>query len=87
MPDMGQFSTVELAGMLLEQLDIAYVFNILYEKYKPPIYKTTKNTVEKDLVNVLEEKRQKKLAVEGKTYVCNTHAIDKVVYMIKKYYR
>lgn len=74
--------------MLLEQLDIAYVFNILYEKYKPPVYKTTKDTFEKDLVNVLEEeKRQKKLAVEGKTYVCKTHAIDKVVYMIKKYYR
>ena len=47
--------------------------------------KSQKNTVEKDLVNVLEEeKRQKKLAVEGKTYVCNTHDIDKVVDMIEK---
>ena len=50
--------------------------------------KSQKNTVEKDLVNVLEEeKRQKKLAVEGKTYVCNTHALDKVVNLIEKYYR
>jgi hypothetical protein len=51
MPEMGWFSTFELAGMVLEILDIAYVSNKLYEKYKPPIYRTTKDTFEKDLVN------------------------------------
>ena len=51
MPEMGWFSTFELEGMVLEKLDIAYVFNKLYEKYKPPIYRTTKDTFEKDLVN------------------------------------
>ena len=88
MPEMGWFSTFELEGMLLEKPVIAYVSDELYEKYKPPIYRTTKDTFEKDLVNLLEdEKRQNKLAVEGKTYVCNTHAVDKVVEMIEKYYR
>lgn len=88
MPEMGWFSTFELEGMLLEKPVIAYVSDELYEKYKPPIYRTTKNTFEKDLVNLLEdEKMQKKLAVEGNAYVCNTHAIDKVVNMIEKYYR
>ena len=88
MPEMGWFSTFELEGMLLEKPVIAYVSNELYEKYKPPIYRTTKDTFEIDLVNLLEdEKMQKKLAVEGKTYVCNTHAIDKVVNLIEKYYR
>jgi hypothetical protein len=48
---MGWFSTFEQAGMVLEILDIAYVSNKLYEKYKPPIYRTTKDTFEKDLVN------------------------------------
>ena len=52
---MGWFSTFELAGMLLEKLDIAYVFNELYEKYKLPTCRTTKDTFEKDLVNLLEE--------------------------------
>jgi hypothetical protein len=37
--------------MVLEKLDIAYVFNEWYEKYKPPKYRTTKDTFEKDLVN------------------------------------
>ena len=60
----------------------------LYEKYKPPLYRTTKDTFEKDLGSLLEdEKLQKQLAVEGKTYVCNTHAVDKVVDIIEKYYR
>ena len=88
MPEMGWFSTFELEGMLLEKPVIAYVSDELYEKYKPPIYRTTKDTFEKDLVNLLEdEKRQKNLAAEGKTYVCNTHAVDKVVELIEKYYR
>ena len=88
MPEMGWFSTFELEGMLLGKPVIAYVSNELYEKYKPPIYITTKDTFEKDLVNLLEdEKTQKKLAVEGKTYVCNRHAVDKVVDMIERYYR
>jgi len=88
MPEMGWFSTFELEGMLLEKPVIAYVSDELYEKYRPPIYRTTKDTFEKDLVNLLEdEKRQKNLAAEGKTYVCNTHAVDKVVELIEKYYR
>ena len=48
---MRWFSTFEQAGMVLEILYIAYVFNELYGKYKPPIYRTTKDTFEKDLVN------------------------------------
>ena len=59
MPEMGWFSTFELAGMLLEILCLAYVFNELYERFKPPIYRTTKDIFEKDLVDLLEEKRQK----------------------------
>ena len=46
--------------MLLEILDIVYDFNELYEKYKPPIYRTTKDTFEKDLVNLLEEEKRQK---------------------------
>jgi len=88
MPEVGWFGTFELEGMLLEKPVIAYVSDELYEKYKPPIYRTTKDTFEKDLVYLLEdEKTQKKLSLEGKTYVCNTHAVDKVVEMIEKYYR
>ena len=57
---MGWFRTFELAGILLEKLDIAYVIKELYEKYKPPIYRTTKDTFEKDLVNLLEEEKRQK---------------------------
>jgi hypothetical protein len=61
----------------------------LYEKYKPPIYRTTKDTFEKDLVNpsIRRWEKAKKLDIEGKTYVCNAHAINKVINMIEKYYR
>ena len=87
---MRWFSTFELEGMGLEKLDIAYVFNKLYGKYKPPIYTTTKYTFEKDLVNpsIRRWEKAKKLAVEEeKTYVCNTHSINKVVNTIEKYSR
>ena len=43
MPEIGLFRTFEQAGMLLEILDIAYVLNELCEKYKLPIYRTTKD--------------------------------------------
>ena len=63
---MGWFSTFEPAGMLLEKLDIAYVFNELYEKYKPPIYRTTKDIFEKDLINLLEEEKRQKISCRRK---------------------
>jgi len=39
------------------------------------------------LIHPLEDENRQKIAVEGKTYVCNTHAINKVVNTIEKYYR
>ncbi|MGZ5511544.1 MAG: hypothetical protein ACXWFC_13890 [Nitrososphaeraceae archaeon] len=60
MPEMRWFSTFELAWMLLEILGLAYVFNDLYKKFKPPIYRTTKDIFEKDLVNLLEEEKRQK---------------------------
>jgi len=77
-----------LEYLALEKPVITYVSNELYETYKPPIYRTTKDTFQNDLVNLLEdEKSQKKLAIEGKTYVSNIHAVEKVVDMIERYYR
>ena len=52
--------------MLLEILCLAYVFNELYERFKPPIYRTTKDIFEKDLVDLLEEEKRQKISCRRK---------------------
>lgn len=45
----GWIVKMELEAMALGKPVIAYISDELYEKYKPPVYKTIKETLEKDL--------------------------------------
>jgi hypothetical protein len=60
--------------MALGKPVIAYISDELYEKYKPPVYRTTKETLERDLTDLmLDESEQKRLSVEGRAYVRKYH--------------
>jgi len=80
LPDVGWFGKFELEGMALGKPVIAYVTEGLYEKYKPPIYRTTKDTFRKDLETFIEDRlERKRLANEGPKYVRANHSVESVV--------
>jgi hypothetical protein len=87
MPRVGWFGKFELEGMALGKPVITYVSDELYEKYKPPICRTSKNTFKQDLENLLEdETEQTRLSSRGYTYVRKTHSMESISPVLDKYY-
>jgi hypothetical protein len=79
LPDIGWFGKFELEGMALGKPVIAYVSEELYEKYKPPIYRTTKDTFRKDLEIFIEDRLERnRLSSEGSKYVRTNHSLESV---------
>jgi hypothetical protein len=80
LPDVGWFGKFELEGMALGKSVIAYVSEELYEKYKPPVYRTTKDTFKNDLEAFIQDRfERERLSVEGPKYVRNNHSLESVV--------
>ena len=80
MPDVGWFGKFELEGMTLGKSVIAYVSNELYEKYRPPIYTTTKSTFRSDLLALIENgQERKRLSIEGPKYITKNHSLGAIV--------
>lgn len=80
LPDVGWFGKFELEGMALAKPVVAYVSDEMYEKYKPPIYRTTKDTFKRDLENLLGDRdTMEALSREGPKYVRNNHSLETVV--------
>ena len=78
-PDVEWFGKFELEGMALGKPVIAYVSEGLYEKYKPPIYGTTKDSFIKDLQTFIEDRlERKRLSQRTNTYRTN-HSLESVV--------
>ena len=87
MPEMGWFSKFELEGMLLGKPVIAYVSDDLYEKYRPPVYKTTKDSFRHDIITFLEDKGiQEKLSKSGRQYVIENHNIHTIFKKLEELY-
>ena len=87
MPEVGWYGKFELEGMALNKPVIAYVSDYLYEKYKPPIYRTTKNTFKKDLISLIEnEAESNRLAKIGYDYVRKNHSMENIFKMVKECY-
>jgi hypothetical protein len=87
MPDIGWYGKFELEGMALNKPVIAYVSDYLYEKYKPPIYRTTKSTFKKDLISLIEnEEESARIARVGYEYVRKNHSIENIYRMVKECY-
>jgi hypothetical protein len=86
-PDIGWFGKFELEGMALGKPVIAYVSDELNEQYKPPIYRTKKETFKKDLETLIAETSERaRLSTEGKDYVKRNHDAEVVVRNIMDYY-
>ena len=87
MPAVGWFGKFELEGMALRKPVIAYVSDYLYEKYRPPIYRTTKETLKEDLIKLMEDEQEiNRLSNEGYEYVRKNHSIENIITSLNKYY-
>ena len=87
MPDVGWFGKFELEGMAMGIPVIGYVADHLYEKLKPPIFLTTKNTFKNDLQSLLEDSTQREsLAKRGLEYVKQNHSSSVVAKMVEDSY-
>ena len=86
-PEIGWFGKFELEGMSLGKPIITYVSDELYDKYKPPVYRTTKDTFENDLVTLINDQLERsKLSRAGLEYVRKYHSTKQVVNTLEKYY-
>lgn len=86
-PEIGWIGKTELEAMALGKSVIAYISDELYEKYRPPVYRTTTKTIEKDLIDLmLDESIQKKLSMEGPEYVKKYHDSTIVSNQVMEYY-
>jgi glycosyltransferase involved in cell wall biosynthesis len=73
--------------MALGKPVIAYVSEELYERYKPPIYRTTKDTFKRDLETFVEDRfERERLSHEGPRYVQNNHSLESVVEKVMTWY-
>ena len=65
--------------MALGKAVIAYVSDELYSKYRPPIYRTTRETFKSDLETLLQDQSERqRLGKSGLQYAQN-HDVKKVV--------
>lgn len=88
LPGVGWFGKFELEGMALGKPVIAYVSEELYEKYRPPVFRTTKETFEKDLVALLRDENERaRLSREGSDYVRKNHDVRRVLGLVESCYR
>ena len=88
LPGVGWFGKFELEGMALCKPVIAYVSDKLYEEYKPPIYRTTKESFKHDLEKLLEDTSERqRLGKEGSDYVRKFHSVESVTKIVQESYK
>jgi len=87
-PLIGWFGKFELEGMALGKPVICYVSDELYEKYRPPVFRTTKDTFKQDLEYLLEDEATRhRLAKEGREYVQKNHDVREIVKKLEYHYQ
>jgi hypothetical protein len=87
LPDVGWFGKFELEGMALGKAVIAYVSDELYAEYKPPIYRTTKESFKYDLEKLLEDTSERqRLGKEGLEYIRKFHSVEAVAKIVQESY-
>jgi glycosyltransferase involved in cell wall biosynthesis len=88
LPNVGWFGKFELEGMALGKPVIAYVSEDLFEKYRPPVFRTTKDTFKEDLVALLRDENERaKLSREGSDYVRKNHDVQHIIGLVEICYR
>jgi len=87
LPIMGWMGRLELEAMALGKPVIAYISDELYEKYKPPVFRTSEKSFQSDLEYLLEDTNTRnKLVKFGLDYVKENHSVHNVCNLLEKYY-
>ena len=87
-PEMGWFGTAETEALALGKPVIAYISDELFDTYHPPIYRTTRETFRKDILDLLnDETERKRLSKAGPLYVKKYHDLSIISAKVYEYYR
>jgi hypothetical protein len=87
LPIMGWIGRTELEAMALGKPVIAYVSDELYEKYKPPVFRTSEKSFQSDLEYLLEDTNTRNNLVKlGLDYVKENHSVHNVCNLLDNYY-
>jgi glycosyltransferase involved in cell wall biosynthesis len=88
LPRIGWFGKTELEGMALSKPVMAYVSDDLYEKYKPPIFRTTVQTFRKDIESIiLDGPERESLGKRAAAYINEHHSADNLIEKLDGYYQ
>jgi glycosyltransferase involved in cell wall biosynthesis len=87
LPQIGWFGKFELEAMAIGKPVVAYVSSQLFQRYNPPIYRTTKDTLKSDLESILSDiEEQRRLAKAGRLYVEKYHTVSTLVKQLERAY-
>ncbi|MGI0026160.1 MAG: glycosyltransferase [Nitrososphaera sp.] len=87
LPNVGWFGRFELEAMVLGKPVVCYVSDQLYQKYEPPVYRTSKNTLYEDLLALISDRNeQQRLSREGSRYVKEKHDVYALAKQLDGYY-
>lgn len=87
LPTIGWFGRFELEGMALGRPVLAYVSDALYEKHRPPVYRTSRETLKQDLAALIaDHDEQRKLSEAGFRYVAEKHDTPRVCQLLERCY-
>ena len=87
LPQIGWFGKFELEAMALGKPVVAYVSSELFQRYDPPIYRTTKDTFKSDLESILSDiEEQRKLSIAGRLYVEKQHSANILLKQLDRAY-
>jgi glycosyltransferase involved in cell wall biosynthesis len=87
LPQIGWFGKFELEAMALGKPVVAYVKLELFQRYGPPIYRTTKDTFRGDLESLLTDiEEQRKLSKAGRQYVEKYHSANVLLKQLDRAY-
>jgi hypothetical protein len=85
LPQIGWFGKFELEAMAIGKPVVAYVSSQLFQRYNPPIYRTTKDTLKSDLESILSDiEEQRKLSKAGRLYVEKYHTVSNLVKQLER---
>ena len=87
LPQIGWFGKFELEAMALGKPVVAYVSLELFQRYGPPIYRTTKDSFRSDLESLLTNtEEQRRLSRAGRKYVEDYHSANTLVKQLDRAY-